>query len=156
MNVDEILDKPISNEEISMNRLVLQLMKLRHERGYSRNQLAEATGTDSTSIDCVENFEMQPTIEMVLKILDIYEMTLGVASYAKMATSKGESRKKSKPENRQLSTEFGNARCKFENICFRGILQKVKEQVRLCTNRGNDYGLFIQSLFANYCGVLKA
>lgn len=59
-------------------RLVLYTMKLRNKHGLTQNQLAKKINVANTTISRIENFTMQPTLKMILQILDVYGMTLDI------------------------------------------------------------------------------
>lgn len=58
--------------------LILQLMKLRNNKGITQNQLAKEIDVSHTTIARIENFAMQPTLKMLLQILNVYGMTLEI------------------------------------------------------------------------------
>ena len=64
--------------ELESQYLVMQLMKLRNNKGLTQNQLAKEIEVSHTTIARIENFVMQPTLKMLLQILAVYDMTLEI------------------------------------------------------------------------------
>lgn len=78
--IDSVLENVdiIEKGKLESQYLVLQLMKLRNNKGITQNQLAKEIGVSHTTIARIENFTMQPTLKMILQILDVYGMTLNI------------------------------------------------------------------------------
>lgn len=59
------------------NRLAVNMKRLRKERGWSQEALADAAGLDRTYISGVERVVKNPTISVVERVASALECTLG-------------------------------------------------------------------------------
>lgn len=152
-NIDKVVNMPASEEETSLYSIILQLMKLRHKKGYSQNQLANAIHVAHTSIARIENFKMQPTLKMVLQILEVYDMTLSIVPNKKY-TNKKVPQSVFEIQNRGLPTVSRNTPSKKLPI-FRELLTNIKEKISLHLDKEDNYSSFVSNLFTQYCDILK-
>lgn len=152
-NIDKIVNRPISPEESSLYDIILQLMKLRNKNGYSQNQLASAIHVAHTSIARIENFKMQPTLKMVLQILNVYDMTLIIAPNKK-STNSVASRSSLKSYTRKLPVASGGTDSNSIKLdVWREIIIEINK-IKLCVDKEDDYAAFVDCIFAQYCKIL--
>lgn len=65
---DNTLGIPLN--EINARNFVLALVKTRREKGISQTELAKMTGINQSTISRFENLSIQPTLNIVFKILE--------------------------------------------------------------------------------------
>ncbi len=151
--IDEKLKNKLkSNNKILDNaqKIILKIMKLRNKFGLTQNQLATKSGISHTSIARIENFIMQPTLKMLLQILDVYGMTLDVVpqnSYIQTSIKSWKSYDIDKTNLSELK--------KQEKIKFNEVITFINENVTLHTSCDNNYSEFLNSIFLNYSRFLK-
>lgn len=148
-SIDKALSASKNEFQILYERLILNIMKLRNNSGLTQNQLAKKTNISHTTIARIENFSMQPTLLMTMKILDNYGMTLEIKSKNDMAFEELYNRIE---EINKASTSVPSELKEEE---FNILLNELFESIRTSINYENEYSLSIDSILDNYLTLLE-
>lgn len=128
-------------------RLVLNIMKLRNKNRLTQNQLAKKINVANTTISRIENFTMQPTLKMVLQILDVFGMTLDIVAKKELNNN---------IISDELSDEKHNLICSVAFLHDIGhILNEYNDKHILNLNNNKNYGLFLSNIIIAYANALK-
>lgn len=128
--------------------LILKIMKLRNKKGITQNQLANESGVSHTSIARIENFTMQPTLKVVLQILDVYGMTLDVVP--KLDCKCDTLKLLRISDDYSLSCKKDNKIISKTNVSYNRVFSFLKDKISLCTEYKTNYSSFIDGIFNEY------
>lgn len=128
-------------------RIVLNLMKLRNRYGLTQNQLAKKINVANTTISRIENFTMQPTLKMVLQILDVYGMTLDIVAKKELNNS---------IISNELRKEEHDLICSATILHDIGhILTEFNKKHIFNLNNNETFGLLLSNILITYANILK-
>lgn len=150
-SIDKFVNRPVSADEPPVYNIILQLMRLRNEHGYSQNQLAAASRVSHTTIARIENFQMQPTLKVLLQILSVYNMTLTIIP-DKKSTNVAALEEDFTCSEKQLTDSSHNTHS-IEISVLKEILAKISD-ISLLSEKNIDYSIFIQNVLSEYCDIL--
>lgn len=147
--IDSILENTNIDDigEYRAQCLILELMRLRNNRGISRNQLAKKLDISHTTIARIENFEMQPTLKLLLRILDVYGMTLEIVPLGQRYDCLLSS--VNAMDNVAGEAEFAE-KCNLTEVI--GDFYRVSS---LSVKSTDDYNVFINNYLSSYVDILN-
>lgn len=155
--MDKKLNLLLSSNSVGKTRvqdLILIMMKLRNKKGFTQNQLANESGISHTSIARIENFTMQPTLKVVLQILDVYGMTLDIVPKTNIKHDTVKLLKISDDNSLSCKKNHQNRIISKSNISFNKVLSFLKHKISLRTEYKTNYSSFIGGIFTDYYNFL--
>lgn len=151
--MDKKLNLLLSVGGVSKTRvqdIILMMMKLRNKKGFTQNQLANESGVSHTSIARIENFTMQPTLKVVLQILDVYGMTLDIVPKSDNKHDAVKLLRISDDNSLSCKKENQSKINSKTNVSYNRVFLFLKDKMSLCTEYKTNYSSFIDGIFTDY------
>lgn len=155
MTIDKIIESVAVRKDkdirYSYNSIILDIMRLRNSNKLSQSELASRSGISHTSVSRIENFLMQPTLKVVLQILNVFGMSLAVVP----KNSIEQNHPKLTVIDYSGEKEIEQPEKTITKVTYNETISFIKKRIGFKTTVYKDYSTFVEEMLKCYCDFLE-